>query len=393
MRSTIKVLPSISGKMGCIQLNNQKVFHALNTEMIHAIQHILSSFSKSSLKGIILTASPHPKSKIFCAGGDVKSVYLAGMGLNDNPHDLNAFRLKQHGYGIRGLSTADFFREEYRMNYTIANLSEKQPLISIWDGIVFGGGVGISILGQYRICTENTLFAMPETGIGLFPDVGSTFFLNQLKGSIGLYLALSGTRLKSEDLIYSGLATHFVPAEQIEELIQDLSIASTREGISSQNWIDEVLTSHHVDIPTHDCYLAQHHNQIDETFGGKLTMEDIVSSLKAKRDDVFSRETLQTIEKMSPTSLKVTLEGMIRGQEYRDIGESLKMEYRMSQNFMKEGSDFYEGIRATLIDKDKSPKWFPASLEEVNRDDVIKYFHHLGDNELTLESIIDQSKL
>jgi hypothetical protein len=122
-------------------------------------------------------------------------------------------------------------------------------------------------------------------------------------------------------------------------------------------------------------------------------MEDIVSSLKAKRDDVFSRETLQTIEKMSPTSLKVTLEGMIRGQEYRDIGESLKMEYRMSQNFMKEGSDFYEGIRATLIDKDKSPEWFPASLEEVNRDDVIKYFHHLGDNELTLESIIDQSKL
>jgi len=384
----------MSGNIGFIQLNNQQALHALNIEMIYAIQDVISSFRRSSsLKGIILTASPHPKSKVFCAGGDVKSVYLAGMGLNDNPEDLNAFRLKQHGYGKRGLSTADFFREEYRMNYTIAKLSDKQPLTSIWDGIVFGGGVGISILGKYRICTENSLFAMPETGIGLFPDVGSTFFLNQLKGGLGIYLALSGARLKYADLMYSGLATHFVPSSQVDAMIQDLSRASLGEGVSSPDWIDNVLMSHQVDVPTNDCYLAQNQKQIDEVFGGKRTVEEIVSSLQSKQDNVFARETLQIIQKMSPTSLKVTLEGLIRGQQYQDIGESLKMEFRMSQAFMKDGSDFYEGIRATLIDKDKSPKWCPATLEEVHSDDVVKYFDHLGDNELTFDHSSDQSKL
>ena len=383
----------MTGNIGFIQLNNPQALHALNIEMIYAIQDIISSFRTSSLKGIILTASPHPKSKVFCAGGDVKSVYLAGMGLNDNPEDLNAFRLKQHGCGKRGLSTADFFREEYRMNYTIAKLSDKQPLISIWDGIVFGGGVGISILGKYRICTENSLFAMPETGIGLFPDVGSTFFLNKLKGGLGIYLALSGARLKYTDLMYSGLATHFVPSSQVDAMIQDLSRASLGEGVSSPDWIDNVLMSHQVHIPTNDCYLAQNQKQIDELFGGKRTVEEIVSSLKTKHDNVFARETLETIKKMSPTSLKVTLEGLIRGQQYQDIGESLKMEFRMSQAFMKDGSDFYEGIRATLIDKDKSPKWCPATLEELQSDEVAKYFDRLGDNELTFDHSSDQSKL
>jgi enoyl-CoA hydratase/carnithine racemase len=253
--------------------------------------------------------------------------------------------------------------------------------------------VGISILGKYRICTENSLFAMPETGIGLFPDVGSTFFLNQLKGGLGHYLALSGARLNYADLMYSGLATHFIPSSQVDAMIQDLSRASQGERASSPDWIDDVLMSHHVEIPTNDCYLAQNQKQIDEIFGGKRKVEEIVSSLNTRHDNVFARETLQTLKKMSPTSLKVTLEGLIRGQQYQDIGESLKMEFRMSQAFMKDGSDFYEGIRATLIDKDKSPKWCPVTLEELHSDDVVKYFDHLGDNELTFDHCSDQSKL
>lgn len=396
MSISSKVLASITGNIGVIQLNNTEALHALNVDMIRSINDILISFTStgSSLRGIIMSSSPHPHRKVFCAGGDVKAVYLAGMGLNENVIDMEAFQFNHHGYGRKGLSTADFFREEYQMNYKIAALSKDQPLISLWDGLVFGGGVGVSIHGRYRVCTENTLFGMPETGIGFFPDVRSSYFLTRLQGGVGLYLALTGATLKASDLIYTGLATHYIPSEKIHDFVEDLSkLSTTDNGTSNTGFIDDVLGIYHIDIPTHDCFLAKNKLQIDSLFYGPKSVEDIYSCLKGKHHDIFARDTLNTLGKMSPTSLKVTMEAMVRGCKYNDIRESLKMEYRLSQACMRQRSDFYEGIRATLIDKDKSPKWKPPNLEAVTESMVSNYFESLGDYELIFDDAADTSKL
>jgi len=309
----------------------------------------------------------------FCAGGDVKAVYLAGLA------------------GDKAL-TADFFREEYQLNYQIATQPPHMPQVSIWDGVVMGGGVGLSVHGKYRVATENTLFAMPECKIGLIPDVGGTWWIPRLKlysqwqnksvvGGVGNYLALTGARLKAEDLIYAGIATHYVKSNQLEELKRALVDASQGDGSSHLgDCAASVLTSfhdHNIDLEA--SFLFQNKHDIDYAFDGKDSMEEIVTSLESMGDSQFGQSTLKTLQQMSPTSLKVTLEGMKRGAKAQTIREALQMEYRISQAFMKEGSDFYEGIRAVLVDKDGNPKWNPASLQEVTAEMVEGYFEELGD--------------
>ena len=306
----------------------------------------------------------------FCAGGDVKAVYLAGL--------------------ENASLTSDFFREEYKLNYMIA--TQQIPQVSIWDGVVMGGGVGLSIHGKYRVATENTLFAMPECKIGLFPDVGGSWWIprlnklyqeNDVVGGIGNYLALTGARLKAEDLLYSGIATHYIKSDRFGELKQAL-IESTTSDAATNDCVASVLMSFHdLTIDTESAFLSKNRNEIDEAFLGKQSVEEIVFKLQ-NMNTPFAKTTLDTLGLMSPTSLKVTLEGLKRALKFSHVGESLAMEYRIVQACMKKKSDFYEGIRAALVDKDGEPKWNPVRLEDVSDKVVEGYFADLGDDELNL---------
>ena len=398
---TTKLLPSRSSNLGIFELNNPSTLNSLDLDMVRSINHVLPQWqSDATLRATLMIGRHGSKRPCFCAGGDVKSVYMSGKGLTGNKADEEAAQTHQHGYGHRGLLTADFFREEYQMNHTLATQDhDNLPQVSIWDGVVMGGGVGLSLHGKYRICTENTLFAKPETAIGLFPDVGGMWWLSRMKGGLGNYIALTGQRLKADDLLYAGLATHYVPSVRLDELKSALIAATdTDDGLKGGDCVASTLMSFHDEskINKSDSFLAKNRAEIDQAFDGKeKKVEDIVSSLEvmASSGSTFARKTMDTLSKMSPTSLKVTQEGIRRGSELPNIGEVLKMEYRMSQAFMRDGSDFYEGIRAVLVDKDQNPTWEPQSLDEVTDDMVTSYFESLGDHELELLPVKAMSKM
>lgn len=356
--------------------------------MIRSMTPTLTAWQTAGVRATLMIGTPYErngKSKpAFCAGGDVKAVYLAGLSKKEDDTKL----------------TADFFREEYQLNYQIATQPPHMPQVSIWDGVVMGGGVGLSVHGKYRVATENTIFAMPECKIGLFPDVGGTWWIPRLKlykqwqnksvvGGVGNYLALTGARLSAEDLVYAGIATHYVKSNQIEDLKNALVEATKADDESTSNLGDcaagVLMSFHDHSIDLNSSFLSKHRQDIDYAFDGKDSMEEIIASLESMgADSDFGQSTLKTLKQLSPTSLKVTLEGMKRGAKAKSIGEALQMEYRASQAFMREGSDFYEGIRATLVDKDGNPKWSPASLDEVTDEIVASYFEDLGEYELRL---------
>lgn len=383
MRFTTKLLPSRSGNLGVLLLNNPKPLHALTLDMMHCFQDILKQwYQDDSMAAILVKANgADTKVPVFCAGGDVKQVYLSGMNVNttatDGDDDGSKLSITTitHGQGVPGLDTAEFFRQEYYVNHMLA--TGNKPQISFWDGIVMGGGVGISIHGKYRVATENTVFAMPETAIGLFPDVGSMYWMPRLlmnnqkqQWSIATYLALTGRRLKAPDLIQTGLATHYVPSAKLGDLEAGLVLASQKR--ETEDVAAPVLLSFHEHPPGEP---TLDRAAIERAFGGdNTTVEAIVETLQGMQDTDFGRTTLETLMKMSPTSLKVTLEGLRRGAVCQSITQDLTMEYRMSQASMRPGSDFYEGIRAVLIDKDNNPKWSPALLKDVTDDAVASYF-------------------
>jgi enoyl-CoA hydratase len=297
--------------------------------------------------------------RAFCAGGDVRAVYEAGRGIA----------------GDRSL-TAMFFREEYRLIRDIHRFPK--PYIAIVDGITMGGGAGISINGAYRIATERTLVAMPETAIGLFPDVGATRFLNRCPGRIGRYLGLTGTRLAAADALYCGFATHFVGQDRIEALLSALVGIAWRKGREFDQ--AEALFAEFVADPG-PAPLAALRPAIDRCFSAKA-IEEILEALAAESGEwaEWAASTHAGLLKKSPTSLKVTLRQLIEGRDF-DLEQALVLEYRLTQHFMR-AADFYEGVRAVLIDKDQEPRWQPATLAEVADALVESYFAPLGDGEL-----------
>jgi enoyl-CoA hydratase/carnithine racemase len=394
MRFTTQLLPSRSGNLGVLLLNNPKPFHALTLEMIMAFQDVLNVwYQDDSLQAILVKSSRECKKPAFCAGGDVKRVYMSCV--QDNDEGV------VHGVGTPGLASAEFFRQEYLVNHAMA--TARQPQISLWDGIVMGGGVGISIFGKYRVATENTLFAMPETGIGLFPDVGSMYWMPRLlseTSGMAAYLALTGKRLRAADLLYVGLATHYVPSLQLDDLERALVTATEKlkPTATAETAVAPVLLSFHQTPATdpEQSDVAIQKENIRKVFGPVIgnpqhTVETICEDLKQLEND-FGQETLETLAKVSPTSLKVTLEGLRRGSQATSIGEDLRMEFRMSQHFMKKGSDFREGIRAALVDKDGNPQWKPSKLEDVTKEMVNSYFEPI-EYEWEIPDITTSSKL
>ncbi|XP_060784998.1 3-hydroxyisobutyryl-CoA hydrolase, mitochondrial isoform X2 [Neoarius graeffei] len=340
---------------GVITLNRPKVLNALNLSMIRLIYPQLKKWENDSETALVLIKGTGDKA--FCAGGDIKGLQEAGKA----------------GDSLRKV----FFHEEYTLNNAIGTF--RKPYVALIDGITMGAGVGLSVHGHFRVATEKTVFAMPETAIGLFPDVGGGYFLPRLQGKLGLFLGLTGFRLKGRDVQRSGVATHFVQSEKISALEKDLA------GLKSPSAHDvTALLDFYQEQSTLDAekpfVLQQHTEAIDRLFQGN-SVEEILEKLQ-KDQSAFAQKQVETLLKMSPTSLKLTFRQLQAGASL-SLQEVLVMEYRLSQACMR-GHDFYEGVRAVLIDKDQSPKWKPAALAEVSEQYVEESFASLGDRDLKL---------
>lgn len=348
-----EVLLEKVGRAGVITMNRPKVLNALNLNMIRQIYPQLKKWENDIETDFVMIKGTGGKA--FCAGGDVRAIAEDGMAGGPLPKVL--------------------FKEEYILNNAIGTC--KKPYIAIIDGITMGGGVGLSVHGRFRVATEKTLFAMPETAIGLFPDVGGGYFLPRLKGKLGLFLALTGFRLKGRDVQRAGVATHFVESQKISELEKQLLDLKSPSTEDLSRLLDSFQSQSSLDSEK-PFVLEKHISDIDRLFSSS-SVEGIIHNLKADGSD-FAQKQAETLSKMSPTSLKITYRQIQLGATL-SLQDVFVMEYRLSQACMR-GSDFYEGIRAVLIDKDRSPKWNPATLEEVSDQCVDQCFEPLGENDL-----------
>jgi enoyl-CoA hydratase len=335
---------AVDNGIALVTLARPKALNALTLGMIRALHPRLAAWAKDpAIRAVVIEGEGD---RAFCAGGDVRAIYDS---VKTKPSDLNRA----------------FFAEEYQVNRLIHRYPK--PYVALIDGVTMGGGLGLSVHGSHRIATERTLSSMPETGIGLFPDIGATWFLNQCPGHVGMYLALTGARLKPADTLYAGFATHYAPSAALDGLKRALIGGDELESAVAAAAADPGPAP-----------LAAMRDGIERCFAGD-SVEAIFATLAADGSD-WSRETLTTLEAKSPTSLKVAFEQLRRGKGLA-IEDVLTMEYRMTQVFMA-GHDFFEGIRAVLIDKDQTPKWKPPTLAEVTQADVARYFEPLGARDL-----------
>lgn len=350
-----EVLLEKVGRAGVITMNRPKVLNALNLTMIQQIYPQLKKWESDNETDIVIIKGAGDKA--FCAGGDIRAVTEAGK--------------------VGDSLAQDFFREEYILNNAIG--SYRKPYIALIDGITMGGGVGLSVHGRFRVATEKTLFAMPETAIGLFPDVGGGYFLPRLQGKLGLFLALTGFRLKGRDVQRAGVATHFVESKKIPDLQKELVDLKSPSAEDVSRVLDSYQSQSSLDAEK-PFILKKHLSDIDRLFSAS-SVEGIVKNLKTDGSE-FAKKQTETLSKMSPTSLKITLKQLQAGASL-SLQDVLVMEYRLSQACMR-GYDFYEGVRAVLVDKDQNPKWNPSTLEEVSDQMVEQCFSSLGEKDLTL---------
>jgi enoyl-CoA hydratase len=324
--STNDILFEKRGALGLVTLNRPQALNALTQAMALAHHAQLNQWAAdSSVHAVLIQGTG---GKAFCAGGDIMALHQAGTA------------------GEPGWE--NFFADEYRMNYAIGTYPK--PYIALLNGIVMGGGVGLSVHGRYRIATDNTLFAMPECGIGLVPDVGGTNLLGHMQGELGVFLGVTGERLKAADALWSGVATHHVSADKIEALIADLA-----------NAIDPATAVAAYNRDPGAAPLATHMAAINTHFG-QPTLEAIFESLSLS-GEAWALAVRDRMMGLSPTSMKLALRS-IRAARRLDLAGCLRQEYRMV-SAIKSDNDFYEGVRATLIDKDKKPRWRPAAFGDV----------------------------
>ncbi len=352
MMSDAEVLFETRGTIGLITLNRPKALNSLTHGMCVAITKQLAAWKTvPSVQAVVVVGAGD---KAFCAGGDVVKV--------------------TQSYKAGTTEWRDFFHDEYLMNIAIHEFPK--PYISLVDGIAMGGGVGVSIPGDFWVATEKTLFAMPETGLGLFPDVGGGWFLPRLPGEAGMYLALTGARLKAPDLYALGVASHHVASDQIGTVVDALAAADIKDTRDAE----DVLNRFHVDPDP--APLAQHFDEIDGAFAG-VRVDEILHMLELDESE-WAQKQFKILCRKSPTSLKLTLEQLRRGMLLENFRDVMRMEFRMVCRVM-EGKDFYEGVRAILIDKDNAPNWEPNTLDRVSADDIAHHFAPLGDDELNIQ--------
>ncbi|QEK13022.1 enoyl-CoA hydratase/isomerase family protein [Crassaminicella thermophila] len=349
------VLFEVKNGVGWIKLNRPKALNALSVEMIHAIYNQLKEWKDDEKVAFICLIGEGDKA--LCAGGDVRALY-----------DHRESNVEELAF--------DFFFTEYCMNI-IMHLYNK-PILVLMHGIVMGGGVGIAIPGTHRIVTEKTKWAMPEMNIGLYPDVGGSYFLSRMPGYVGRYLALTSRTINPADVIYIGAADYYMESDKwqdVKNAIYERVWTSESAARELSNLFDEYCEKSLPDAP-----IASIEEKINKHFAYN-TMEEIVSSLEeaGKEGDSWAADTAKLIRTKSPTSLKVTLKQLIEGKE-KSLIDCFKMELNMSMNFMK-CHDFFEGVRSVLVDKDRNPKWNPSSLEGVKKEVVDAFFEYDWKNE------------
>lgn len=333
-------IPGQDGDLGVITLNRPKVLNALNHAMFLALDDQLAQWENNAhIKAVVICAAP---GRAFSAGGDIRYAYERKLA-----HDP---------------SLSHFFRDEYILNSRIHHYPK--PYIALLDGITMGGGAGVSIHGSHRIATERLVFAMPETAIGFYPDVGTTYYLARMPHKIGFYLGLTGAKISYADCYALGIVQEIVTPDSLEKIIPTLANAS----LPDKNAVTKVLAPFSIPVPSSEIF--QYKNEIEFCFS-KNTMEDILYALENSSNE-WCQKTAAIIKTKSPTSLKVTLLALQKAEKL-NFDACMKMEYAMTCHFVQ-GHDFFEGIRAAIIDKDQQPHWQPAKLTEVKRDDVKKYF-------------------
>lgn len=339
MNNDSEVLLEVRGGIGLITLNKPKALNSLNLAMIEVLSPQLDAWAvDDAVRAVVIRGAGD---RAFCAGGDIRAMY-EGRGTDAGPN---------------------FFGAEYKLNIAIHNYPK--PYVALMDGITMGGGVGLSVHGTHRVLTERTLFAMPETGIGLFPDIGASWILPRCPGELGMYLGLTGYRCKTADTLYAGIGDVSVASERLDELVDALAAADDL----SATGIDKLISGFAAE--GEPAPLAAHREEIDRCFAGD-SVEDILAHLEAEGSE-WAAETAATIARMSPTSLKVTFRELREGRTLERIEDIMRMEYRIAHRSFR-GHDLFEGIRAVVIDKDGKPDWQPKELSAVSEADVAEYF-------------------
>ncbi|MGD9847414.1 MAG: enoyl-CoA hydratase/isomerase family protein [Variibacter sp.] len=340
------------GAAGLVTLNRPQALNAVTHPMVRALATKLAEWAKDpAVTRVIVKAAGE---RAFSAGGDIRVLYDLGRG-------------GKHADALR------FWREEYTLNTLIKRYPK--PYIALIDGIVMGGGVGVSIHGSHRVAGDRFQFAMPEVGIGFFPDVGATWFLPRMPGQTGTYCALTGERLRAADALATGIVTHHVASERWRDLT---------EALCGTTPVDAVLSAFHEPLGLGP--LTVRRKAVDTLFALDH-VEDLVATLddeaiSGSESAGFAGATAALMRSKSPTSLKIALAQMRFGKK-ASFTDCMKLEFRIVSRVVR-GHDFYEGVRALIIDKDRQPRWRPETLAEVNDAEIAQYFTPLESGELEL---------
>jgi enoyl-CoA hydratase len=350
--STDEILFERRGAAGFVTLNRPQALNAVTHAMVHALRAQLEAWADDDAvtRVVVMGAG----GRAFSAGGDIRALYELGKA----------------GRHEKALA---FWRDEYPLNALIK--SYRKPYVSLIDGIVMGGGVGVSVHGSHRVAGDRFSFAMPEVGIGFFPDVGATWFLPRMPGELGTYCALTGERFNAADGVAAGIATHRIPSARFPALI---------EGLTGTVPVEAVLAA--FSEPAGEGPIAAHRAAIDRLFTGD-TLEAILTALDAEAvsdgpDAAWAANTAAIMRAKSPLSLKLALAQVRRGGAF-DFAACMRAEFRIVSRVIH-GHDFYEGVRAVIVDKDNAPHWRPATLAEVSDAEVERYFAPCAEGELPL---------
>ncbi|MZE51924.1 enoyl-CoA hydratase/isomerase family protein [Streptomyces sp. SID5770] len=339
------VLVRVEGRAGYLTLNRPKALNALTHAMVLRLDGALAAWELDPAVETVVIRGAGERG--LCAGGDIRAIHEDAR--------------------TGGTASADFWRDEYRLNARIARYPK--PYVALMDGIVMGGGVGVSAHGTVRVVTERSRVAMPETGIGFVPDVGGTYLLGLAPGELGVHLALTGAVVGAADALLCGLADHFVPSERLPELADDLARTSVHGALAR-----------HVQTPPPG-ELAAAREWIDRCYAAD-TVEDVLARLSDSGVPA-AKQAADLLLAKSPTALKVTLASVRRARRLGPLERVLEQEYRVSCAALS-SPDLVEGIRAQVIDKDRTPRWSPATLAGVGAADVDRFFAPLGARELRL---------
>ncbi|MBV9758698.1 MAG: enoyl-CoA hydratase/isomerase family protein [Alphaproteobacteria bacterium] len=328
------VLTWQDGRVGRIRLNRPNALNALDLGMIRLIRGALETWRHQPRVHAVVVDGAGDRA--YCSGGDIRA-------------------MRAHSLAGEYDRVETFFREEYALNLFIAEYPK--PYVALIDGVCMGGGIGVAVHGRIRVATEAALLAMPETAIGFFPDIGASWFLPRLPGALGMFLSLTGTRLRGADAVHAGLATHYVPRAALPEL----AAAIARDGVAT-------VAEHAASLPPFS--LAPHRDAIDRCFGAD-SVAGIVRGLEAEDSD-WARETLATLRQMSPASVLWSFALLRRGAD-SSLAEALQAELALTRRVVRH-PDYLEGVRAMVVDKDRKPRWKAARIEDVDPAEIAAVF-------------------